>query len=305
VIVDCHVHVWESLDQLGLAGRDGGRRGHLGPASPTTAEAPLEASPQCHLAASEPVTKSFVLGFKSRYLGAEIPNSFVAAYVQSRPERLIGVCGIDPTDLSQALDDLAQARTRLGMKAVAMSPAAQEFHPADSRAMQIFAEAAKLGMPVFIHQGLPVSPADKLDFARPVLLDEVARELPQLKIVIAHLGYPWIEECVCLLGKHANVFADVSALSMRPWHAYQALLSAHQYGVMDKLLFGSDFPYTTPTAAIESLYRLNQLVIGTNLPPVPRSLIAGIIERDALVVLGIDAPIGSGAGAPRPDAHDA
>ena len=305
MIVDCHVHVWESLDQLGSARPDAHRRGHIGPASLTAAEAPLDATPQRHIQAGEPVTKSLILGFKSRYLNAEVSNAFVAGYVRSRPDRLIGVAGIDPTNLSEALDDLVQARTQLGMKAVAMYPAAQDFHPADSRAMQVFAEAAKLGMPVFVHQGIHVGAAVKLDFARPVLLDEVARELPQLKIVIAQMGYPWVEECVCLLGKHPNVFADVSALPVRPWHAYQALLSAFQYGVMDKLLFGSDFPYTTPTAAIEGLYRINQLVTGTNLPTVPRSLIAAIVERDALTMLGIDSPpSGSGTGSTILDAHD-
>jgi predicted TIM-barrel fold metal-dependent hydrolase len=192
------------------------------------------------------------------------------------------------------------------MKAITVSPAAQDFHPADSRAMQVFAEAARLTMPVFINQGVAFSPASKMEFARPSLLDEVARELPTLRIVIAHLGYPWVEECVVFLGKHPNVFADISSLLHRPWHAYNALLSAYQYGVMDKLLFGSDFPYTSATTAIESLYRINQLVTGTNLPTVPRPMLAGIVERDTLGLLGI-APATSTEPARSPgllDAHE-
>jgi predicted TIM-barrel fold metal-dependent hydrolase len=127
-----------------------------------------------------------------------------------------------------------------------------------------------------------------MQFARPSLLDEVARELPQLKIVIAHMGYPWIEECVVLLGKHSNVFADISSLLHRPWQAYNALLSAYQYGVMDKLLFGSDFPHTGAAQAIQALYRINQLVTGTNLPTIPRQFLASIVERDTLNLLGME-----------------
>jgi predicted TIM-barrel fold metal-dependent hydrolase len=246
-----------------------------------------DASAEQHFISSEPVDKSFVLGFKSRYLSAEVPSALISRYVRQHPDKLIGVAGIDPTNLPEALADLKSAHDEMQMKAITVSPAAQDFHPADSRAMQVFAEAARLNMPVFINQGIAFSPASKMEFARPSLLDEVARELPGLRIVIAHLGYPWIEECVVFLGKHANVFADISSLLHRPWHAYNALLSAHQYGVMDKLLFGSDFPYTSATTAIESLYRINQLVTGTNLPTVPRPMLAGIVERDTLGLLGM------------------
>lgn len=56
---------------------------------------------------------------------------------------------------------------------------------------------------------------------------------------------------------------------------------------MDRLLFASDFPFTTPAASIETLYSLNQIVQGTNLPTIPRELVRGIIECDALSLLGL------------------
>jgi hypothetical protein len=296
VIVDCHTHVWESLDQLGAGKPDVRRRNHHGYGTLTGEAGPPDASTEQHLLASEPVDKSFVLGFKSRYLGAEIASTFVSKYVRQHPEKLIGVAGIDPTNLPEALDDMRAAHEELGMKAVTVSPAAQDFHPADSRAMQVFAEAARLSMPVFLHQGVHFAAASKMEFARPSLLDEVARELPDLRMVVAHMGYPWIEECVVLLGKHANVYADISSLMHRPWHAYNTLLAASQYGVMDKLLFGSDFPHASATSAIESLYRINQLVTGTNLPTVPRPYLAAIVERDALALLGLESAAAPVAG---------
>jgi predicted TIM-barrel fold metal-dependent hydrolase len=83
------------------------------------------------------------------------------------------------------------------------------------------------------------------------------------------------------------VFADVSGLLRRPWQAYNALVSAYQYQVIDKLLFGSDFPYTSATECIESLYSINQVAQGTNLPVVPRESLRGIVERDTLNLLGL------------------
>lgn len=299
MIVDCHTHVWESPQQLGKGWGPGlfVRHRCLAPIDPSKGD--LDASAQRHRVASEPVDRSFVLGFKSRYLGSEIPTDFVAAYVRQQPDRLIGFAGIDPTNRSEAMEDLHQAREEPGIKGITVSPAAQDFHPANSGAMEVFAEAARLSMPVILHDGVLNSSATKLEFARPVLLDEVARDLPDLKLIVAHMGYPWIEECIVLLGRHANVYADISALIHRPWQAYNALLTACQYGVMHKLLFGSDFPYNSAALAIESLYRLNQIVTGTNLPTIPRQQLAAIVERDALSVLNIQ----SQAPRPGPDAH--
>ena len=74
-----------------------------------------------------------------------------------------------------------------------------------------------------------------------------------------------------MLGKHGNVFADVSGLLGRPWQAYGRWSAQFQSGVIEKLLFGSDFPYTNAADCIETLYSLNQIAQGTNLPVVPES----------------------------------
>ena len=94
-----------------------------------------------------------------------------------------------------------------------------------------------------------------------------------------------------LLGKHANVWADISLVASRPWQLYNALLNASSFQVMDKLFFGSGFPGETPAKTIEALYSVNAFSHGTQLPAVPRSLIRGIVERDTLTCLGIDAII--------------
>ncbi len=244
------------------------------------------ADAEFHWTSASTVDKSFVLAFKSRYLRAEIPNRYVADYVRKYPQKLIGFAGIDPTEPT-ALAEMNIAREELGLRGITLSPANQDFHPADSRAMRVFAAAEEMGMIVLVHPGSPFSEQSKMEYGRPVLLDEVARTFPGLRLVIAQLGFPWIDETICLLGKHANVFADVSGLLRRTWPAYNALVSAYQYGVIDKLLFGSDFPYQSATECIEALYSLNQIAHGTNLPIVPRESLRGIVERDTIALLGL------------------
>jgi hypothetical protein len=242
------------------------------------------------LEAAEPVDKSIVLGFKSRYLEAHLSNEGVAAYVADHPDRLIGFAGIDPSDPKEALADIEEAKRRFAMSGLSVAPAAQNFHPSDSRAMVVYAEAARRGMPILFHTGVHITSATRLEYAQPVLLDEVARELPDLRVIIAHMGYPWVHETIALLAKHAHVYAEISWLLHQPWQAYQALLSAHQYGVMDKLLFGSGFPAAWASHCIEDLYSINHMVHGTHLPTIPRDQLRGIVERDALALLGIADP---------------
>lgn len=292
MIVDCHTHIWQTPEQLGEA--DLGEVPKA-PRRPTSRANPVRtiwraipaADPDHHWAQSSSVDKSIVLGFKSRYLGAEIPNRFVADYVNRFPQKLIGFAGIDPTEKS-AVFELKLAKSDLRLRGLTLSPANQDFHPCDSRAMDLYAEAERLGMPILIHGGSQLTEQSKMEYARPYLFDEVARTFPKLRLVIAQLGQPWVDEAICMLGKHQNVYADVSGMLGRSWQAYNALVAAYQYGVIEKLLFGSDFPYLSAAECIEALYSLNQVAQGTNLPLVPREALRGIVERDALSLLGLE-----------------
>ncbi len=281
MIVDCHTHIWSDARQLGEGGPEFLARQGLGEG--------ITAMPNDHAAASQCADRTFVLGYRSAHLNAEIPNDFVAEYVASNPAGLIGIAGIDPTEpgaVEQAEKLLAQDEFR----GLTISPAEQNYHPADSRAMKLYEMAESLGAPVLFQQGTHFPMRGCMEYARPLLLDEIAREFPKMTIVVSSLGLPWVAECIALLGKHPRVFADVAGLVRRPWQAYNALLLAHQFNVMDKVLFGSDFPYLTAAEAIETLYRLHEVTQGTNLPGVPREVLRSMVERDAVGELGIARP---------------
>ncbi|MGE3181913.1 MAG: amidohydrolase family protein, partial [Phycisphaerae bacterium] len=267
-----HTQVWDATAQFGR------------PESAYVTQVPT-VDVSRHMQAIDPVDCAFVLAFKSLYLGAEISNQYVSDYVNRNSQKLIGFAGIDPTD-HDALEELRIAHEELGLKGATLSPPMQNYHPSDTRAMRVYEECLRRGMPIVFNQD-HFNSAARMDFGKPVQLDEVAREFPDLKIVVAHMGFPWVSETIVLLAKHKHVFADIAGLLRHPWQAYTALLSAYEYGVMDKLLFGSNFPYRSPAACIEALYSINQISAGTNLQTIPREQLRGIVERDALNLLGI------------------
>jgi hypothetical protein len=121
-------------------------------------------------------------------------------------------------------------------------------------------------------------------------MDEIAIAFPELRVVMAHLGHPWQRETIVTIRKHPHVYADVSALFYRPWSFYEALRLAHEWGALDKLLFGSDFPIATPAETAAGLRAVNAPIAGTALPPVPLDAIERLIERDPLPLLGLTRP---------------
>ena len=281
MIVDCHTHIWNDVRQLGQ-GAEAVVRRQSGQFLP-------DADGDAHAKASHRIDKTLVLGYRSRHLGANVPNELIAEYVAGSDGKTIGIAAVDPTDPA----DIEQAENLLArreFRGLTISPAAQNYHPADTRAMKLYELACRLNVPVFFQQGTHFPTRGSMEHARPLLLDEIAQEFSDLTLVVSSLGHPWVEECIALLGKHPRVFSDISGLVRRPWQAYNALVLTHQFHVMDKILFGSDFPFFTAPAAIEALYRLHEVTQGTNLPTVPREILRSVVERDALGLLGIARP---------------
>ena len=121
-------------------------------------------------------------------------------------------------------------------------------------------------------------------------MDEIAIAFPELRIVMAHLGHPWQADTMTVIRKHPHVYADVSAGFYRPWSFYSAMRLMTEWGVLDKLLFGSDFPVATPSETIDGLRAVNDIPARSGLPRMPEDAIEAIIERDALACLGLEQP---------------
>jgi predicted TIM-barrel fold metal-dependent hydrolase len=282
MIVDCCTRVFNSPEQLGRETADAVRR------AIAQRGGRLESTASAHERATECVAASLVMGFRSTLLDAGIPNEVVAEVVRAAPTRIAGVAGIDPLS-PDAFAELDRA-LELGLVGVSICPSAQGFHPTHSDAMRLYARIEAAGLPLFVGRPGPLVPAGHLEFDRPVGFDEVARSHPRMKIMLGELGWPWIDETLAMLVKHHNVHAEISGVVSRPWQLYNALLDAQNLGVLEKLFFGSGFPYEQPAKAIENLYSVNTYAHGTQLPAIPRQALRAIAERDVFALFALDVP---------------
>jgi uncharacterized protein len=175
----------------------------------------------------------------------------------------------------------------LGLVGCKLAPIYQDIDPLGPEFLAVCEALERLELPMLIHQGTTFARAGSLLQARPALLDAIALRYPRLKIVIAHLGHPWFDEAIAVVRRHPCVYADVSALVGRRWLLYQALVSATEYRITHKLLFGTDYPFFTAKQTIDGLRSLTGEAFGRSLPAIDEQVIEDIIHRPSLELLEI------------------
>lgn len=233
-----------------------------------------------------PFERVVVFGLKGRLSGYWVPDDYIADFVAQAPEKLIGFAACDPTQPG-AMDELIHATQDLGLRGLKMGPIYAGFDPRDARCDPIYAYCQRHGLPIMFHSGTTFNRVAPLGVSRPWLFDEVAIRYPELRIVLAHTGHPFCEECLVVIRKHPHVYADISALYYRPWQFYTMLIAAQEYRVTHKLLFGSDYPFAGAQESVEGLRQANAVTGNSGLPRVTDETIHGILERDALRLLGV------------------
>lgn len=278
MLIDWHMHVWlpEHLGPIwgGELDRRYGRA--------LSAEASFDDLDRAREEAG--VEAGCVVALKSAMLQLDIPNEYVAEYVERRGGDTIGFASVDPNDPG-AVDELRYAVETLGLRGLKLSPPYQGFHPHSPEAERVFRAAADIGLVLMFHQGAVFVSGGMLEVANPMLLDKVARDYPAMPLIVAHAGQPWFPETVSLMSKHENVFADISARFHRPWQLHNILLAARDYNVARKILFGTDFPALQPSFCLDQLHRLNELTEG-KLPELPADLLEGIVHDRPFSLVG-------------------
>jgi uncharacterized protein len=290
VRVDWHSHTW--LPE------------HLGPHWGPELDANVSAAPSAEgsYASHETAMReggidaTVVLGLVACDIDLDIPNEYIAGLVENDPQHVVGFGSVDPND-PHAVDKVNYAARDLGLKGIKLSPPYQGFHPHSPEAWKVYEAIADNGMAMTFHQGGVFLRSGFLEYAYPALLDKVARTFRDTKIIIAHAGQPWAFETQAVMFKNPNVFTDLSARYGRPHQLATILRGLLDYGVQDRVLFGSDFPIYTPAECIEK-FRMLATAPPTGFDPFDLAVIDDIIDNRPLSLLGLDpagpAPLTSG-----------
>lgn len=234
-------------------------------------------------------------------LGVEGPpnpekcNDYIAACVRAEPERLIGFGSVNPAyqGPQAAVEELERSVSELGLSGVKLYPMYQHWAVNDPEiAFPIYEKAQELGIPVMIHQAGSTRIDAKLELARPALLDDIGRMFRDLRVIVAHTGWPWVDEALFLLTKHPNFYAELSYLiaSITRRDLFLLLSKCEPMFVpLEKLFFGTDYPgfLYDPVKLKEKLLGVNEEAAACALPPIPQAKLDGIMGDHFARVLGL------------------
>jgi len=182
--------------------------------------------------------------------GMDIPNAFVAEVLKQCPDRFIcGYASVDPikrgTDTAIGMLEEAYG---MGLRGLKLHPLAMQFFPNNKNVYPLYEKCIEYNIPVGFHiQPTPGLSMCRLKFCDIVPIDELAHDLPELKIQICHFGkYPMppdVLDLMCCLRNNKNVYTDTSApmpISKQGIPNTYAMIK--QFGLSDKAMFGTDFP---------------------------------------------------------------
>jgi predicted TIM-barrel fold metal-dependent hydrolase len=175
-------------------------------------------------------------------------NDYIAALVHEYPDRFIGFAAVNPKyrGVQAAVQELERAIVGLKLTGLKLYPMYDHYSPADEElAFPVFAKALELGIPVIVHQSSTPARYAPLELGRPYLLDAVGRRFPDLTLIVAHAGLPWLDECIVLVERHPNFHMDLSFASsvLTREEMYRFLVRCKRWGVpLTKVCWGTDYP---------------------------------------------------------------
>lgn len=222
--------------------------------------------------------------------GTTVSNDVVRRLVESHPSRFIGFLGVDPVrdGPSQTKADIERAVDHWGFKGVG------EIGGSDFLAPEwavVFETCIRKQVPVLVHMGVPL-PSMLLKYGHPFLLDELAHRYPDLTMIAAHSGAPWIMETLAVLVRHPNVYLDISTLPAIHEELARVVLSlCAARALEDRVLFGSDFPVVDPcdyAMAVSKLTVPASVRWVMNVPAITPAFKQKILEENAIRLLRLE-----------------
>ena len=183
-----------------------------------------------------------------------IPYEDVAKWCRLHPDRFSGLAGVDPYRGVAGLKELDHAVHDLGFVGAHLYPHWFRLAPDHALYYPYYARCCELDIPIMMQvgQNLIYQKDVRLpSVAKPILLDQVAIDFPDLNLIGIHIGVPWTDEMIAMAWKHARVFIGIDAYA--PQHLPASLKRYMDSYGQDKVMFGTDWPVIDPERAVAEM----------------------------------------------------
>jgi hypothetical protein len=150
------------------------------------------------------------------------------------------------------------------IKGLKLYPGYEPFYPYDNRLKVVYDLAVEYDVPMMFHSGDTYTPKGRVRFSHPIHIDDVAVDNPEMKIVICHVGNPWIRDCMEVVYKNKNVFTDFSGLVLGDFtEKFEKYMKGQleemilYAGEPEYLLYGTDWPISTMKSYLKFMKQLD------------------------------------------------
>ncbi len=172
---------------------------------------------------------------------AGLPNDYYADIVKKHPDKFVGFAGIDPLKRMKAVREIRRSYD-LGLRGVAVRPFMFGIPPHHAKMYPIYSTCVELDIPIWFHLSINYS-TNNMEVERPIYLDIVAQDFPELKIIAGHGGWPWVNELVAVAWRNPNIYIDIASyipkyIGMKGT-GWEQLIHFGNSVLQDKVLFGS------------------------------------------------------------------
>ena len=216
---DCHIHVRSGLDAGALLA-DMDRLG---------------------------IDRIVMMGMSGKTLAEQqVSDDGLAEMIAHDPKRLLGFARIDPR-LDGIRGEIKRCRNDLAIPGIKMLP--DHWAPCDEFMFPVYETIQECGMPIIFHSGILWGNADSSRFCRPALYEAIIH-FPGITIALAHIGWPWTDECIALVNrfvhiarregkKHPQILIDCTP-GTPPIYRKDAFAKAIACCGIDNMIYGSD-----------------------------------------------------------------
>ncbi len=170
-----------------------------------------------------------------------LPNDYYADIVKQYPDKFIGVAGIDPLKGMAAVREIRRSYD-LGLRGIGVRPFMFGIPPHHAKMYPLYATCVELDIPIWFHMGINYS-TNNMEVERPIYLDIVAQDFPELKIIAGHGGWPWVPEMMAVARRNANVYLDIASIDPKylgmPGSGWETLMLLGNSVLQDRILFAS------------------------------------------------------------------
>ncbi|WP_435972127.1 amidohydrolase family protein [Streptomyces sp. Qhu_M48] len=193
---------------------------------------------------------------------ARISNEEIAESCAAHADVLIPFASVDPHKGRAGVREARRLVEEYGVRGFKFHPSIQAFFPNDPLAFPLYEAIEELGVPALFHTGqtgigagVPGGGGVRLKYSDPMLVDDVAVDFPELRIILAHPSFPWQDEALAVATHKPYVYIDLSGWS--PKYFPPQLVRYANTLLQDKVLFGSDYPVITPDRWLADFEKLD------------------------------------------------